>query len=234
MTPRGVLWWDFDGTLVSRPHMWTEVAMRVLDDQAPRHGVTHEDLTAHVTTGLPWHRADHAHPDLSTADLWWEAVYQRYAVVFTAVGHASAATPAAFQALRDDILDATRYTIFEDVIPVLQRAGSLGWRNLIVSNHVPELASLVGALGLTSFFEAIVSSGVVGYEKPHPRLFEDALRHTGSDRPIWMIGDNPAADCAPVCGMGHQAVLVRSAVAGAFEREADDLIRALEVIEASG
>ena len=93
------------------------------------------------------------------------------------------ATATAFAELRDDILNAGRYVVFDDVVPALRRAAASGWRNLIVSNHVPELESLVSDLGLTPLFESMVCSGVVGYEKPHPLLFEEALRRTGTDRP---------------------------------------------------
>jgi FMN phosphatase YigB (HAD superfamily) len=98
---------------------------------------------------------------------------------------------------------------------------------------VPELESLVSALGLTPFFDSIVGSAVVGYEKPHPLLFEEALRRTGADRPIWMIGDNANADCAPVCAIGHNAVLVRNTAIGTFEWHAADLLSALHLIESS-
>jgi putative hydrolase of the HAD superfamily len=230
---RGVLWWDFDGTLVSRPFMWAEVALRLLDRSAPDHGVSAARMIPPISAGMPWHRPDHAHPDLSSPGLWWAAVYRRYVEIFTELGHPRAATAEALAALRDDILAPPRYRVFDDVVPALTRARAGGWRSLIVSNHIPELETLAAGLDLTGYFEAIVGSGVVGYEKPHPRLFEEALRLTGAGPPIWMIGDNPDADCSPVCAMGHNAVLVRSTTAGAFERQADDLVAALDLIEAS-
>jgi putative hydrolase of the HAD superfamily len=232
MSP-GVLWWDFDGTLVSRPVMWAEVALRLLDREVPDHGVPVESMTALVFAGMPWHRLGHAHPELTSPDLWWAAVFRRYVEVFTELGYPSAASPPALAALRADILDASAYVVFDDVRPALIRARANGWRSLMVSNHVPELEMLVRDLGMAPFFESVVSSGVVGYEKPHARLFEAALRQTGPARPVWMIGDNPDADCSPVCAIGHQAVLVRSPVAGAFERQAADLNAALDLIEAS-
>jgi HAD superfamily hydrolase (TIGR01549 family) len=159
-------------------------------------------------------------------------VSHRYVEIFEALGLPGVATTPAFDELRNDILDADRYVVFDDVVPALRRAAAGGWRNLIVSNHVPELESLVSALGLTPLFDSIVGSGVVGYEKPHPLLFEEALRRTGALRPIWMIGDNANADCAPVCAMGHGAVLVRSTAIGRFERHADGLLGALDLIDA--
>ena len=233
MPSRGILWWDFDGTLVSRPMMWSEVAIRLLDRHSPGHAVTREVMDAQVSQGMPWHRIDHAHPELSSPALWWEAVSRRYVEIFGTLGLPAVATATAFAELRGDILNAGRYVVFDDVVPALRRAAASGWRNLIVSNHVPELESLVSDLGLTPLFESMVCSGVVGYEKPHPLLFEEALRRTGADRPIWMIGDNASADCAPVCAMGNNAVLVRSAAIGTFERRADDLPGALDLIEES-
>jgi putative hydrolase of the HAD superfamily len=232
MSSRGTLWWDFDGTLVSRPVMWSEVAIRLLDRYSPGHAVTREVMDAQVSQGMPWHRADHAHPELSSPALWWETVSRRYVGIFETLGLPAVATATAFAELRGDILNAGRYVVFDDVVPALRRAAAGGWRSLIVSNHVPELESLVRDLGLTQLFESIVCSGLVGYEKPHPLLFEEALRRTGADRPIWMIGDNASADCAPVCAMGYNAVLVRSTAIGRFERRADDLHGALDLIEA--
>jgi FMN phosphatase YigB (HAD superfamily) len=233
MPARGALWWDFDGTLVSRPMMWSEVAMRLLDRYSPGHGVTREVMDAQVSQGMPWHRSNHEHPDLSSPAMWWEAVYRRYVVIFETLGFPALATTTAFAELRSDILNAVRYVVFDDVVPALKRAAASGWRNLIVSNHVPELESLVSDLGLAPLFESIVGSGLVGYEKPHPLLFEEALRRTGADRPIWMIGDNASADCAPVCAMGNNAVLVRSTAIDTFEQHADDLPGALDLIEGS-
>ena len=94
-----------------------------------------------------------AHPELATPAAWWDAVNRRYAEIFAAVGHPSAATAPALDALRDDILDSSRYVVFDDVIPALERAQAAGRRNVIVSNHIPELADLVQGLDLTRHFD---------------------------------------------------------------------------------
>jgi putative hydrolase of the HAD superfamily len=228
---RGVIWWDFDGTLVSRPVMWGEVALRVLDREAPGHEVNAERMAELVYAGMPWHRSDYSHPDLTTADAWWGAVNRRYHEIFAEVGHPALATPAALASLRADILDTSRYTVFDDVVPALERAQRAGWRNMIVSNHIPELPDLLAGLDLLRHFDTVVTSGVVGYEKPHRRLFEAALQYVRGGEEVWMVGDNPDADCHPVCALGLKAVLVRGAAAGTFEREAPGLLEALELIE---
>lgn len=53
------------------------------------------------------------------------------------------------------------------------------WRQLILSNHVPELVAIVEGLGIDCYFETVLRSGVTGYEKPHPASFAGALEIAG-------------------------------------------------------
>ncbi|WP_373294972.1 HAD-IA family hydrolase [Streptomyces fuscichromogenes] len=69
-------------------------------------------------------------------------------------------------------------------------------RHVIVSNHVPELDILLQCLGLHRHFLAVVNSPLVGWEKPHRRIFETALERVGRPEHVWMVGDNPVADIA--------------------------------------
>ena len=88
-------------------------------------------------------------------------------------------------------------------------------------------------LGLAPYFAASVSSGVVGYEKPHRRLFEAALAETPPGSRIWMIGDNIDCDCRPVAAFGAEAILVRNDDAAGPHGglRAQDLHEALELLE---
>ena len=90
-------------------------------------------------------------------------------------GH-TRATQSGFDALRAEILDARAYSLFDDVVPVLTALREAGWRHVIVSNHVPELADIMTGLGIREFFADVITSGLVGYEKPQAQMFEAALR----------------------------------------------------------
>lgn len=58
--------------------------------------------------------------------------------------------------------------------------------------------------GLTSFFEVVVISELVGEKKPHPKVFEYALAQAGADpKESLMIGDDLEVDVlgAQACGI---------------------------------
>lgn len=205
----GVLWWDFDGTLVSRPAMWSEAGHMVLAERCPQLNVQRETLGRHLQSGFPWHHPDRDHTGLTTAEAWWDAVDHRFADAFVELGWVDAHRARPLDRLRQCILAPDRYRVFDDVEPVLSLLRDRGWRHVIVSNHVPELPSLVDGLGLARWFDAIVTSAQVGFEKPHPRLFE-AARAVSARGAIWMIGDNPVADFAGARSVGINAVLVRT------------------------
>jgi FMN phosphatase YigB (HAD superfamily) len=81
-------------------------------------------------------------------------------------------------------------------------------------------------------FAAVVKSGIVGNEKPHPRMFETARTHSHLGRPVWMIGDNLTSDCLSVAPFDVKAILVRTRADPAYEREGEDLYSVFRFITA--
>ena len=229
---RGTIWWDFDGTLASRPLMWSAAARRLVARASIECVDLPGPLLSVLNNDMPWHGLNRAHPDLSTPERWWASVFAVYTEGLSRCGWSDAATAAGFEALRSEILDPSGYSLFEDVVPALTALGADGWRHVIVSNHVPELADIVAGLGIGPFFADVITSGVVGYEKPHARIFEAAVGCTIRGAPIWMIGDNAECDCHPVQAFGANAILVRAA-APTFERHAADLWQAARMITGS-
>lgn len=179
---RGTIWWDFDGTLVSRPLMWPGAVRFLGRASIPCDGLPGPLLEV-LNHDMPWHGPNRAHPELSTPHTWWARVFAIYAEGLARCGWSEVATPSGFEALRTEILDAQAYSLFEDVVPVLTTLREDGWRHVIVSNHVPELADIVADLGIQALFADVITSGLVGYEKPHARMFETAVRCSIPARP---------------------------------------------------
>ena len=110
-------------------------------------------------------------------------------------------------AIPETYLDPDAWQVDDEADETLARLGDRGWKHAILSNHVPALPGLVRDLGLDVHFEAIHTSGTIGYEKPHPAIFEHALDRLG-DGPVRMIGDSVSADVEGARRVGIPAVLV--------------------------
>jgi putative hydrolase of the HAD superfamily len=99
---------------------------------------------------------------------------------------------------------------------------------VILSNHVPELLSIVEGVGIGDLVDEVFSSAVIGYEKPNPEAFRIALCGVApSER--FMVGDNPEVDVLGAERLGLRAILVRSQSSDSLRR-ADDLLGATKLI----
>jgi putative hydrolase of the HAD superfamily len=232
VTGRLVLW-DFDGTLAFREGLWSGCVMEVLDAESPGHGVLLEDVRAGLSNGFPWHRPHERHPHPGNAERWWDAMEARIADALARAGIERGECAALARATHVRFVDpAVSWQRFEDAVPALTLTAQAGWTNVIVSNHVPELADLVTGLGLASHVDRVFTSALVGWEKPNARFFEHVLSSYGALEQAWMVGDNPVADVAGAEAVGLQAILVRTEAASAGHR-ARGLVEAAQMIVAS-
>jgi putative hydrolase of the HAD superfamily len=227
-----VVLWDFDGTLAERPGLWSGCVLEVLDESLPGHGIMHDQLRVELRDGFPWHRHEVAHPELCDAEAWWDEIGVLIHRSIVAVGIAEERARELVPIVRSRFIDPTRgWRLFEDTLPALRATRAGGWSNVVVSNHVPELPVLVTGLGLDDELDAVFSSALIGYEKPHPEAFRYALRECGNPTAVWMVGDNPHADVAGAEAIGLRAVHVRTASQSRYRF--DDLAGAVELILAS-
>jgi putative hydrolase of the HAD superfamily len=211
---RGVVLWDFDGTLAWREGLWSGCVLEILDEHEPGHRATVELVRKGMRGGFPWHRHERPHPELGDTEAWWAHVSEMIAAALVGCGISAVRARELTPAVRTRFLDAARgWHVFEDAPAALERCRQGGWRNVILSNHVPELDELVQRLGLSELVERTFSSARTGYEKPHREAFLGALRACGQPRRRWMIGDNPVADFDGAEAVGIPAILIRTAAA---------------------
>jgi putative hydrolase of the HAD superfamily len=110
-----------------------------------------------------------------------------------------------------------------------------GLRLAVVSNSDGRVAATLGHVGLDSRVDAIVDSGVVGVEKPDPRIFEHAAAAVGvRPREAVHVGDLYSVDVVGARAAGCRAILLDPA--GAWPDldcpKASDLAAAARLIEA--
>jgi putative hydrolase of the HAD superfamily len=227
--PGRVLIWDFDGTLGHRPARWSGAIADALTDVLGPHEFSPAVIHAEIRSGFPWHSPEVPHPHLADGDSWWRHLAQVLAAAMGRLGVAPAAAAAAASRVRAHYIDPASWQVFPDSMPALAALSDLGWRHVLLSNHVPELPEIVAGLGLGRHLSVIVNSATTGYEKPHPQAYRLALEAAGSPASAWMIGDNPVADVAGAVSAGLRAILVRTRPADG-SRHVPDLTQVIGLV----
>jgi putative hydrolase of the HAD superfamily len=226
-----VLIWDFDGTLGHRPEHWSGAIADALTDVLGPHEFGPARISGQIYNGFPWHAPDVPHPLLTEADAWWQHMSQVLAAAMELLGVDAALAAEAAGRVRSHYTDLSSWRLFPDTVPALTALSGLGWRHVVLSNHVPELPEIIAGLGLHPHIEAVVNSAATGYEKPHPEAFRLALERAGRPATAWMIGDNPVADVAGAVTAGLRAILVRTRPADG-SRHVSDLADVIGLVSA--
>jgi len=138
--------------------------------------------------------------------------------------------------LRDLLVEATRVSAnWCDIRPgtreTLQRLGRR-YPLAVISNADGKIADVLGRCGIADCFLAITDSGLVGYEKPHPAIFEAALRSmdTEPEQSLY-VGDVYSVDYLGATRAGMQAILFD--VSGAYRESGLPRVESLEELEKS-
>lgn len=167
-----------------------------------------------LTTGFRIAFADTppmAFPGLTGADLdraerdWWRAVVER-------VTRAAGGVPefdAYFDRLYAHYASAPAWRVYPEVPEVLEALRARGLRLAVVSNFDTRLPPLLDALGLATFFDAVVCSGEAGAAKPDGAIFARALAALGVEASEALhVGDSGEADYEGARAAGIEALLV--------------------------
>jgi putative hydrolase of the HAD superfamily len=114
-----------------------------------------------------------------------------------------------FRRLSELFLVVSNWHVFPDVLPALDALKERGLKIGAVSNWVWQLPELLHSLELVSHFDFIAASARVGFEKPHPAIFEYALEQAGvAPGEAIHVGDHLDADVAGAQGVGIGPVLI--------------------------
>lgn len=111
------------------------------------------------------------------------------------------------------VADATggNYRVFDEVIPVLDRLRDAGVKRAVISNADADVTELCGHFAFAGYMDAIITSALVGWEKPDPRTFYAALDHPLIDvapGDALHVGDQPGSDVSGAVAIGMRAALI--------------------------
>jgi putative hydrolase of the HAD superfamily len=137
-------------------------------------------------------------------------------------------------ALRNDLVGATRVSAnWCDILPGTRESLlRLGQRFslAVISNADGKIADVLERCGIVDCFRTITDSGLVGHEKPHPAIFEAALRgmNVAPEQSLY-VGDMHSIDYVGATGAGMQAILFD--VCGAYRESGLPRVESLEELE---
>ncbi len=105
------------------------------------------------------------------------------------------------------------------------------YRIAVISNADGHIDKVLGRCGIADCFATITDSGNVGHEKPHPAIFEAALRSMGAKPAESLyVGDVYSVDYVGATKAGMQAVLMD--VSGAYREKMYPRVGSLGELEA--
>lgn len=204
------LLWDFDGTLARREGMWTGAFRDAILLHLPQMRISLDSLRPYLHSGFPWHTPDVQHRHIATAQAWWDELNPVFARALTGLGICSDKSRSIVESVRSEYLRRDAWQVMDGAEEALRTLSRAGWKHAIVSNHVPELPSLVAELGLASHFERIFCSAQVGVEKPNPAFLQHVLASLGCSGAAWIIGDSVEIDIAAARAARLPSILIGS------------------------
>jgi FMN phosphatase YigB (HAD superfamily) len=101
------------------------------------------------------------------------------------------------------------YRVFDDVMPALTLLEEHGIRRAVISNADADVTNFCLHLGFAKHMDLIVTSAIVGWEKPDPRTFHAALDPLGVEPgDAFHVGDQALSDVAGARGIGMLAAII--------------------------
>jgi putative hydrolase of the HAD superfamily len=102
------------------------------------------------------------------------------------------------------------FFLYDDVAPALRELATRGLKIGLISNSHRCLASFERHFSLQGLIAAAISSSEHGYLKPHPSIFESALKLAGvSAEESVMVGDSYPHDVEGARQVGMRGILVQ-------------------------
>ena len=227
--------WDFDGTLSYRDGNWPATLHSVLLKNniidIPVEKITPYLRSFSEVKVFTWDIYEKSHKELLGAKTWWEYYEFHFSNIFQKLGVEENISIELSKQFKDEYMDIANWHIYDDVINVLEYLKKDN-KNIILSNHIPELECIVRGLNIDEYFMNIFTSANIGFEKPNPKIYQYVLEKLGiNETDCIIIGDSYRADIKGGLTMGIKSILVRAENTNNYEHYCKDLKNIIGKIE---
>lgn len=173
-------------------------------DFCARHGVTVEASAFSAAVAGASHHLD-AGPGVYDPE-----IFVRYTTrIIEGMGGSGPGVDRAARDIYDEWAACQHFELYDDVPDAIRTVRGLGYRIALISNTQRCLTTFTEHFELRGLIDLTLSSADHGYMKPHPSIFEAALRGLEvTPAESVMVGDSLSHDVAGAVAVGMRAVLV--------------------------
>jgi len=228
---RKVVFIDFHGTVAYKSY--SDTLYQVLTEFHPDNIHTKSAFRDLLDGSYLWDNPQIAHPQYNKTEKWWKYMGGKLSEAYVQLGYKDDAEKMT-QRFRELYTDANEYLVYEDSLEGLKKIRQMGWKIVVVSNHMPELKKVVRNMPFSKYIRRVISSACIGYEKPNIKFFEYVLKKTLYPKKRIMIGDSILADIQGATAANIPAILVRNSLFKDNENckyFAKDMLEAADIIE---
>lgn len=166
---------------------------------------------------LPYLRHFFAERDLPVGSLWsspprlreaW-AEYYAHAMQASGVDAPAERMLAVGRIMSDWYAHHDRWAMYDDVPPALAEGARRGLIQGVISDWSSDLVEILHGLAISPLLQFVVASGTVGFAKPSPEIFQQALARAGvTAAEAIYVGDTYALDVLGARAVGMRAALI--------------------------
>ncbi len=102
-----------------------------------------------------------------------------------------------------------KMVLYDDVVPALDKLKEQGLTLGLISNVDRDISAVYEELGLAKWLGVTITSQAVGFNKPHPEIFQAALKEAGvQPAEAIYVGDQYQIDVVGANGAGMRGILI--------------------------
>ncbi len=211
-----VVFWDFDGTLVYSGSLWSSSVFTALrQETGEKYQIEFSDIRNCMAFGFTWHTPEEDYTDIK-GEKWWDFMNRHFFNSYVSLGVSKQDAVRAAERVRGIIKQKENYNLYPDTVSTLRCLRNKGVINVLLSNNYPDLTDVLKELDLIKYFDSIVISANVGFDKPRKEIF-DIAKKPYPNAEYLMVGDNVIADISGGKSASMKTVLVHKG----FDKSAD-------------